>query len=98
MTINRDQISKLARLSRLQLDAKEIDTLSKELETIMSHVEMLTHVDTDNIEATTHVGDLLSDLRPDEPHRSLSPEEALKQAPEVIAQGFGVPKIVSAKS
>ncbi|MGH7195974.1 MAG: Asp-tRNA(Asn)/Glu-tRNA(Gln) amidotransferase subunit GatC [Candidatus Saccharimonadales bacterium] len=63
--IKRDEIIKLAHLSRLSLTEAEVDEFSHELEAILNYVEQLKLVDTTGLAATTKVSGNKNITRPD---------------------------------
>lgn len=89
--IDREQVDHVARLARLKFSDEEAGELAVELSAILDHVDLLASVDTDDIEPTTHVVELVNVLRDDVPAAELSVEEALANAPESEDGAFRVP-------
>lgn len=89
--IDRDQVLHVARLARLRLDDAEVERMSRELSSILGHIEKIGELDLDDVEPTSHVTPLENVLRADEPRPSLPPERALEQAPDPADGGFRVP-------
>jgi aspartyl-tRNA(Asn)/glutamyl-tRNA(Gln) amidotransferase subunit C len=89
--IERDQVLHVARLARLRLTDEEIERMSRELSTILDHIEKINELDLDDVEPTSHVIDVENVLRPDEPRPSLPRERALEPAPDATEDGFRVP-------
>lgn len=91
--IKREEVEKLATLSRMELSSEEIDGFTKEISSILDYVDGIKEADTgDNkSEATDRVR-----LRDDgEPHESGKYTEAiLSQAPEREGQYLSVKKIL----
>lgn len=92
--LSREDVLKIAKLARLAINDAEADALSRELASILTYVEKLSALDVSKVSATTHAVDLATLLRADEPVPSLAPELALRDAPERLGDGFGVPKII----
>lgn len=82
----------VARLARLHLDDEEARTMETELSGILEHVDVIQALDLDGVPPTTHVLELVNVMRADEPRPSLSVEEALREAPEVVEGRFAVVK------
>ncbi|WP_217912881.1 Asp-tRNA(Asn)/Glu-tRNA(Gln) amidotransferase subunit GatC [Miltoncostaea marina] len=82
----------VARLARLHLDDDEEHRMKEELSTILDHVDAIQALDLDDVPPTTHVLALENVMRDDVPHPSLSADEALREAPEVVEQRFAVPR------
>lgn len=89
--IERDQVLHVARLARLRLSEEEIDRMARELSSVLDHIEKIGELDLDGVAPTSHVVAVENVLREDDPRPSLTPEQALAQAPEPLAGGFGVP-------
>ena len=87
-----DHISKLA---LLDLSDEEKDKLSKQLGDILSYFKKLNDLDTSNVEPTTHPIDGLKNVfRDDIPWKSLTQEEALKNATHKKDGFFKAPRIL----
>jgi aspartyl-tRNA(Asn)/glutamyl-tRNA(Gln) amidotransferase subunit C len=80
--LTREDVLKLARLSRLHLTNEEIEKYQKEIEAILGYVEQLQKVDITGLEPTYQVTGLQNIMRPDEIiDYGVTPEELLKNAP-----------------
>lgn len=64
--LSRDDVLKLARLSRLRLSDEEVEKFGPELSKILNYVEMLKAVDVAGLEPTYQVTGLKNVMRPDE--------------------------------
>ncbi|HEX2015372.1 MAG TPA: Asp-tRNA(Asn)/Glu-tRNA(Gln) amidotransferase subunit GatC [Solirubrobacteraceae bacterium] len=89
--IDSDQVLHVARLARLELSEMEVQRMASELSQVLDHVARIGELDLEGVPPTTHVTEVDSPLRPDEPRPSLSSEAALASAPAVVAEGFAVP-------
>lgn len=89
--IEREQVAHVARLARLEVSDEEASELAVELSAILDHVDLLASVDTDGVEPTTHVIELVNVLRDDLPARELTVEQAIANAPESEDGAFRVP-------
>jgi aspartyl-tRNA(Asn)/glutamyl-tRNA(Gln) amidotransferase subunit C len=77
--LTREDILKLARLSRLELSDSEIETFQSEISEILNYVEMLKNVDTGNLKPTSQVTGLVNVTRSDEVKEyAASPDDLLK--------------------
>ena len=63
--LTREDILKLAQLSRIGLTEAEVDEFAKELNEILKYVEQLSTVDTANLGPTSQVTGLTNVTRPD---------------------------------
>ncbi len=85
----------VARLARLHLDPDEEARMGAELSGILEHVDRIQALDLDDIPPTTHVVALQNVMREDVPRPSLSVQEALREAPDVVEARFAVVKFDS---
>ena len=85
----------LASLAQLTLHASELPALRAQLGTILSYAAKLQEVDVSGVDAYTHAAEGAASPRADEIRPSLSPEEALRTAPEAFAGLFRVPRVLS---
>ena len=88
------EVRRIAELAHLELDESETKLLAHELGSILEYVEQLGRLDTDGVEPTAHVLDLINAFRPDESRTSLLQDEALSGAPESEAGHFKVPPVI----
>lgn len=65
--------------------------MSAELSKVLEHVERIRELDLEDVPPTSHVVDVSTVLRPDEPTPCLEREAVLAAAPEPVDGGFGVP-------
>jgi aspartyl-tRNA(Asn)/glutamyl-tRNA(Gln) amidotransferase subunit C len=65
--------------------------MAEELSAVLGHIEKIGELELESVPPTSHVIDLQNVLRADEPHDSLSSEEALASAPVRNDDGFEVP-------
>ena len=57
MAVTRDDVAHVAELARIALDESRVDDLVRELNGILSHMDVLRKVDTEGVEPTAGVGD-----------------------------------------
>jgi aspartyl-tRNA(Asn)/glutamyl-tRNA(Gln) amidotransferase subunit C len=65
MAVTRDDVLHVAQLARLGIDAARADELTRELASILSHMEVLSQVDTASVPETAGVGAGGTPLRAD---------------------------------
>ena len=93
--ITKETVEYVARLARLSLEEGEISKFQDQLSSILNYIEQLNEVDTKNTPPTTHVLPSMKNVfREDEIKVSLSPDEALQNAPERKENFFKVPRII----
>ena len=89
--IDREQVLHVARLARLDLNDDEVGTIATELSKVLEHIEKIEALELEGVPPTSHVVDVPSALRPDEPRPSLPREVSLAAAPATQDDGFLVP-------
>lgn len=94
MSLTKDEVRKIAKLSRIALDEAEVDHFQQELSKIFDWVEMLQEVDTDDIPQLASVSDTTLPNRKDTVTDGDYVEAVLKNAPMVAHQCYVVPKVV----
>ena len=92
--INPEEVREIAALARLRLDEDEVARLTVELDGILGYIETVKGLDTTKVEPMTHAVPFDCPMRPDEPGRSLTIDEALENAPRRRESFFEVPRIV----
>ncbi len=92
--ITRDEVLHIAKLAKLKLTEEEIALFQEQLGRILEYFRQIEKLNTENVQPLQHVFDLHNVLRSDEPHPSVSPNEALKNAPQRRDDYFAVPKVV----
>ena len=91
--IDKNEVKDIAKLAEIELGREELEKVIPLLNNILDHIDTVNSADTENIKPTSHVIDINNVFREDKPRRSLSREEALKNAPDAENSGFKVPKI-----
>lgn len=98
MKLSRDDILKLARLSRLKLSEAEIQQYQKELSAILEYVEQLESVDVAGIKPTYQVTGLTSEgenaTREDEVIEQVSQKELFKNLPNIESNQIKVKRMI----
>ena len=93
--LSRDDVLKLAALSKLKLSDDEVERLRGELSEILDYVEVLDKVDTAGLEPTYQVTGLKNVTRADEPKDyGYQTADLLKNAPAVQDGQFKVKRVL----
>ena len=92
MSIQREEVQKIAALAKLELDEAQIDLYATQLTRILDHIEMLKQLP----EETAGEGGPLepTPLRPDLVANPSDAEFGLAQAPDREGDLFRVPRII----
>ncbi len=93
--ISADEVRHVARLARLALTDDEVERFTEQLGSILGHAADIAALDVAEIPPTAHPFGLVNVLRDDVVRASLDRTEVLSQAPKVIEERFGVPRIAS---
>ena len=94
MSIDKDTVKHISKLARISLDEKKIDSLSKDLTSIMRFIENLNNLNTDKIEPLTSIINASLKSRKDEVKDGKIRDQILKNSPEKNDEFFVVPKVI----
>ena len=95
MSITEDVVRHVAELSRLSLDDENVREFQCRLSRILEYIAQLNEVDTKDTPPTSHVMPSMKNVfREDKLKGSLSPDEALCNAPQRHGDLFKVPKVI----
>lgn len=94
MSLTREEVLKVAELARLKFKEEEIGKFQQQLNDILGYVAILDEVDTEGVEPLISVHDGFNRLREDEVKKSLTMEEAMRNAPETNEGALIVPKVI----
>lgn len=94
MALDTDDVRKIARLARIRLADDELAPLADELNRIMTWVEQLNAVNTDNVAPMTSFAPQRLPQRADAVTDGGIPEKVLANAPDRVDDFFAVPKVV----
>ena len=96
MSLELDDVRKVAKLSRLEVSEADLTAVAAQLNRILDYVDALQEVETDGVEPLAHPLPLQNVFRDDVPTPSLSVAEALANAPSRQGSHFGVPAVFDA--
>lgn len=94
MKITKETISKIAHLSRLEIDEEQAGKMSESLSDIVTWVEKLNELDTEGVEPLFTMSEEVNVWREDETGEHLDHDKALKLAPKKDSDYFRVPKVL----
>jgi len=92
--IGRADVDAVARLARLHLTDDESERLREQLSAILSYIDKLRALDTEQVEPTSHAVPLVNVMRDDAPEPCFPVEEMLANAPNREGDFFRVPRII----
>jgi len=93
MKVDKNTLDKIAHLSRLEIEPQNEKPLLESLSDILTWVEKLNELDTENIEPLTNISQEINAIRKDEVGKHLDRESGLKNAPDHNKEFFKVPKV-----
>ncbi|MHB1921302.1 MAG: Asp-tRNA(Asn)/Glu-tRNA(Gln) amidotransferase subunit GatC [Chitinophagaceae bacterium] len=94
MEVNDELIQELSELARLRFQEEEREEIKIDLQRMISFVEKLNELDTDQVEPLIHMTDERNPLREDQVIPSISREEGLSRASTHHPHYFFVPKVI----
>ncbi len=94
MKISKQEVIHVARLARLTMDDDQLDQCAAQLGDILTYVEKLNLLNTDEIEPTSHAVDISNVFQSQEPAASLDRNAATANAPAAFDGSFLVPKVI----
>ena len=94
MSIDKDTVKHISKLARISLDEKNVDSLSKDLTSIMKFIESLNKINTDKTTPLTSIVNASLTSRKDEVKDGKIRDQILKNSPENNDEFFVVPKVI----
>ena len=94
MTINKEAVKKISKLSRISSNDEFETSMIKDLNTILKFVDQLNEVDTKDIEPLSSVAEQKLFQREDVVKKMNEKEEILKNSPHKNENYFVVPKVI----
>ena len=94
MALTKNDVFYVAGLARLAVNEEEAGVYAAQLQRILGYVEKLSELDTTGVPAASTSLPMHGTTREDAAHRSVSHEDALKNAPSVERGCFKVPQVI----
>ena len=95
MSVTKKDVEYIAELARLKFKEEELENFTHQLNEILSYVDKLNQLDTENVEPLSHPIENINVFRKDELKQSITTEDALKNAPDKTDKFFKVPKVIN---
>jgi aspartyl-tRNA(Asn)/glutamyl-tRNA(Gln) amidotransferase subunit C len=95
MAVTKKDVEYIAALAKLEFNEVELDNFTHQLNDILTYVEKLNELDTENIEPLSHPVENYNVFRTDDLKDSISTDLALKNAPKRTEEFFQVPKVIN---
>jgi aspartyl/glutamyl-tRNA(Asn/Gln) amidotransferase C subunit len=93
-TVDADMVRHIGKLSRIELTDRQVATFRGQIESILRYFDKLQELDTGSVEPMAHAVELHNVFGEDSPRASLTPAEALANAPQRDGDFFRVPKVI----
>ena len=97
MSVDNNEVDKIAQLAKLQFTDKDKESIKNDLNKMLDFVNQLKEVDTENVEPLIYMLDEDPVLREDEVKGHTTQQKALKNAPHKDSDYFKVPTVVKNK-
>ena len=94
MALTKEEVLKIAKLSKLSFEEKEIEEFQIELNDILKYIDMLNEVDTSEVKPLVYINEAVNNFREKEEKPSLKIEKVLLNAPESAENAIVVPKVI----
>jgi aspartyl-tRNA(Asn)/glutamyl-tRNA(Gln) amidotransferase subunit C len=94
MSLNPDEVGRIARLARIEVSAAELERTRDQLNGILSFIEQLQAIDTTGVAPMSHAVDVVQRLREDRVTETDRHADFQKIAPETEAGLYLVPKVI----
>ena len=94
MSIDKNTVKHISKLARISLDEKNVNSLSKDLTSIMKFIENLNKLNTDKTAPLTSIINASLKSRKDEVKDGKIRNQILKNSPEKNDEFFVVPKVI----
>ena len=94
MKINDDLVQHIAHLARLEFQGEDLKAIKGDMQNIISFMDKLSELDTDEVEPLIFMSDEVNVLREDLVEQTVTSEKALKNAPKKDSDYFRIPKVL----
>ena len=94
MSVSKEDVKHIAKLSKLDLTEQVLEKYTNELSSIVDFANELSSINVEGVKPTAHILDIKNVFRKDEVQPSYDREEILKNAPSKDAGCVSVPKVV----
>ena len=93
--ITNEEVKKVAKLARLELNEDEINNHAEQIEKILEYIKQLEKIDTSQVPCTTRAIEVVNVLRKDKKEYFNCKEEILELGPSMEEKYYKVPKIIN---
>ncbi len=94
MALSREDVQRVALLARLRLTEEELQTMTRQLQSIVGYIDQLAELNTEDVPPLAHAVDMANVFRADEVRASLDRAAALANAPHTDGECYLVPAVL----
>lgn len=94
MSLSRAEVERVSLLARLQLSEAELNAMTAQLGQVLGYMELLSELDTEEVEPMAHAVELSNVFRPDEVRASYDRSTMLARAPHADGEFYLVPAVL----
>lgn len=94
MKITEEIVNHIAHLSRLEFEGEKKQAITEDMENIISFMNKLSEIPTDNVEPLVYMTEGYNNLREDIAEVSITQDEGLKNAPKKDSDYFRIQKVL----
>jgi len=93
--LDKETLIDLTKLCRINCSEEELETLLKNLQSILGYIDQMKEVDTEGVPACNHVSEEMESIsREDEPDQSLDRKAFLDNSPSHVGGMIRVPTVI----
>ena len=94
MSLSREQVEKVSLLARLRLSEAELERLTAQLSQVVVYMDLLSELNTEDVEPMAHAVEISNVFRDDELRPSFDRAEMLARAPHADGEFYLVPAVL----
>ncbi len=94
MSLARAEVERVSLLARLELTETELTAMTEQLGQVLGYMDLLSELDTKDVEPMAHAVELSNVFRPDELRASYDRAEMLARAPHADSEFYLVPAVL----
>ena len=94
MSLSRADVERIALLGRLQLSEAELAAMTEQLGQVIGYMDLLSELNTDDVEPMAHAVEISNVFRPDELRPSYDRATMLARAPHADGEFYLVPAVL----
>ncbi len=94
MKITEEIVDHIAHLARLEFEGADKAAIRTDMENIITFMDRLNELDTENVEPLIFMSDAVNRLREDVAQVTINQKEALHNAPKKDSDYFRIPKVL----